>query len=47
MQRRLDKGIWQTDYGYRVMLSINRTLHTKRFPPTYTLEQLRKWRDDH
>lgn len=47
MQRRLDKGIWQTDYGFRVMVSINRKLHTKRFPPTHTLEQLRKWRDDH
>ena len=45
--KRLDRAIWKTAYGFRVFLRINRVPHTKRFPPTYTLEALRRWRDDH
>lgn len=43
----LDRGIWQTDYGFRIVISIQKHLHTKRFPPTYTLDALRRWRDEH
>ena len=45
--KRLDRGIWQTAYGFRIILRINGVPHTKRFPPTYTLDALRRWRDDH
>ena len=45
--KHLDRGIWQTRYGYRVMIRIRGKLHTERFPPIYTLDRLRKWRDDH
>lgn len=43
----LDRGIYQTPYGFRVFLRIHGKAHTKRFPPTYTLEKLQGWRDDH
>lgn len=43
----MDRGIYKTPYGFRVVLRIGRQLHRKRFPPTYTLESLRRWRDDH
>lgn len=45
--KRLDRHIWQTPYGYRIRIRIGGSLHTKRFPPTYTLDALRRWRDDH
>lgn len=45
--KHLDRGIWKTPFGFRIQIRILGRLHTKRFPPTYTLEQLRKWRDDH
>lgn len=44
---RLDKGIFKTPYGYLIAIRIRTKLHRKRFPPTYTLEALRRWRDDH
>lgn len=44
---RLDKGIFKTRYGFRIALRIRGQLHRKRFPPTYTLDALRRWRDDH
>ena len=47
MQRQLDRGIWETEYGFRIRVRIHGKLHTKRFPPTYTLDRLQKWRDDH
>lgn len=43
----LDRGIYQTPYGYRVIIRIGDRLERKRFPPTYTLERLQQWRDDH
>lgn len=43
----VDRGIWKTDHGFRIVVRIGPTLHTKRFPPTYTLDKLRQWRDDH
>lgn len=45
--RRLDRGIWKTEAGYRVVVRIGDHLERKRFPPTYTLARLRQWRDDH
>lgn len=45
--RRLDRGIWKTASGYRVIIRIGDRLERKRFPPTYTLERLKQWRDDH
>jgi hypothetical protein len=45
--KHLDRGIWQTTYGFRIVLRIHGKLHTKRFPPTYTLTALRSWRDEH
>lgn len=47
MSTRLDKGIFTTPYGFRVVIRIHKQLHTKKFPPTYTLQALRAWRDDH
>lgn len=44
---RLDRGIWKTPHGYRVVLRINGQLHRVRFPPTHTLKKLQDWRDDH
>lgn len=29
------------------MIRVRGRLHTKRFPPIYTVERLKKWRDDH
>lgn len=46
-EKRLDRGIWKTPYGYRVIIRIGDRLERKRFPPTYTLDALRDWRDDH
>jgi integrase len=43
----IDRGIYRTTYGYRVIIRIGDKLDTKRFPPTYTVDALRKWRDDH
>jgi integrase len=45
--KRLDTGIYQTPYGFRVLIRIQGRLETKRFPPTYTLAALRSWRADH
>lgn len=45
--KRLDRGIYQTASGFRVIVRIGDILERKRFPPTYTLEALRRWRDDH
>lgn len=45
--KRLDRAIYKTVSGYRIFLRIHGKAHTKRFPPTYTLEKLRNWRDDH
>lgn len=45
--KRLDTSIWQTPYGYRIVMRINGVLHRVRFPPTYTLKKLQEWRDDH
>lgn len=45
--KRLDRAIYKTPYGFRVFLRINGDPHTKRFPPTYTLDALKRWRDDH
>lgn len=45
--KHLDRGIWETPYGYRIVLRIGTHLHTKRFPPTVTLDWLRDWRNDH
>jgi len=45
--KRVDRGIYKTPYGYRVRIRIHKRLHTKRFPPTHTLDALRRWRDDH
>jgi len=45
--KKLDRGIWKTPYGYRVIIRIGDRLERKRFPPTYTLDTLRRWRDDH
>lgn len=45
--KRLDRGIWKTKYGYRVCVRVGRVLTRKRFPPTYTLDSLRRWREDH
>lgn len=45
--KRLDRGIWKTPYGFRIALRIRGQLHRKRFPPTYTLDALRRWRDEH
>ena len=45
--KRLDRGIWHTPYGFRIVLRINGGLHTKRFPPTWTLDALRTWRNEH
>lgn len=45
--KHLDRGIWQTAYGFRIVLRIHNKLHSKRFPPTHTLAQLRSWRDEH
>jgi site-specific recombinase XerD len=45
--KRLDKGIWKTSTGYRVIVSIGGRLESKRFPPNYSLDALRRWRDDH
>lgn len=44
---RLDRGIWKTPYGFRIMVQIGDRLETKRFPPSYTLPALQRWRDDH
>jgi integrase len=46
-EKRLGRGIYKTTYGYRVIIRIGKSLHRKRFPPTYTVEKLREWRDDH
>lgn len=45
--KRLDRGIYQTPYGFRVVVRIGKILRRKRFPPTYTLDYLRDWRADH
>lgn len=45
--RRIDRGIYQTPYGFRIMMSIGGKLETKRFPPSYTLSALQRWRDEH
>lgn len=45
--KRLDRAIYKTDSGFRIFLRIHGTPHTKRFPPTYTLDALRNWRDEH
>lgn len=45
--KRLDRGIYKTPSGFRVYVRIGKTLESKRFPPTYTLDALRKWRDEH
>lgn len=45
--KRLDRGIFQTPHGFRIILRINGTLDTKRFPPTWTLDALRTWRNEH
>lgn len=44
---RIDRGIWKTKYGFRIMVMIGGKLETKRFPPSYTLSALQRWRDDH
>lgn len=44
---RLERGIWKTPAGYRIVIRIGDRLERKRFPPTHTLDALRKWRDDH
>lgn len=44
---RLARGIWKTSSGYRVIVRIGDRLERKRFPPTYTLDALKRWRDDH
>jgi len=44
---RLDRGIFRTPHGYRIVLRINGRLSRKRFPPTWTLKALQDWRDDH
>lgn len=46
-EKRLARGIWQTPSGYRVIVRIGDQLERKRFPPTYTLDALKTWRDDH
>lgn len=45
--KRLDTNIWKTQTGFRVLVRIGTAQESKRFPPTYTLEALRRWRDDH
>lgn len=45
--KRLDRGIWRTPFGYRICVRVGQTLTRKRFPPTYTLDALRRWREDH
>lgn len=45
--KRLDRCIWQTPYGFRIAIRIAGTLDTKRFPPAYTLKELQQWRDEH
>lgn len=45
--KRLDRAIFKTPYGFRIFLRIHGEPHTKRFPPTYSLDALRRWRDDH
>lgn len=45
--KRLDRGIYHTDYGFRIVLRIHGVLHRKSFPPTYTIKALRTWRDEH
>lgn len=45
--KRLAAGIWKTASGYRVIVRIGGRLESKRFPPTYTVEALKRWRDDH
>lgn len=47
MDKRLDRGIWQTPSGFRVIVRIGDQLDRKRFPPTWTLAALKRWRDDH
>lgn len=44
---RLDRGIWKTGSGFRVVVRIGGVLESKRFPQTYTLDALKRWRDDH
>lgn len=46
-EKRLDRGIYKTDSGFRVYVRIGTKLESKRFPPTYTLDKLRQWRADH
>lgn len=45
--RRIDRGIYRTAYGFRVAVRIGAKLETKRFPPSYTISALQRWRDDH
>lgn len=44
---RIDRGIYKTVYGFRVVISIGGKLETKRFPPSYALPALQRWRDEH
>lgn len=45
--KRLAPGIWKTPLGYRILVRVGGKLESKRFPPTYTLEALKRWREDH
>jgi integrase len=45
--KRIAPGVYKTPHGYRVMVRIGTKIESKRFPPTYTLEALKHWRDEH
>ena len=47
VDKRLERGIWKTSSGYRVIIRVGDKLERKRFPPTSTVEALRNSRADH
>lgn len=44
---KIERGIWRTPHGYRIYVWANGRSFPKRLPNTWTLTQVRQYRDEH